>query len=67
MNERVGVESERRLCRSQEAGASGVFFPSWSLGKSVMWVAVFSLTRMAYEPRLARGNADLWALAKETC
>ncbi|CCE25424.1 protein of unknown function [Methylotuvimicrobium alcaliphilum 20Z] len=40
---------------------------SWSLGKSVMWEAVFSLTHMAYEPRLAKGYADLWALAEETC
>jgi len=32
-----------------------------------MWVAVFILTRMAYEPRLSRGYVDLWALAEETC
>ncbi|CCE23137.1 protein of unknown function [Methylotuvimicrobium alcaliphilum 20Z] len=42
-------------------------FPKLELGKKRDVVAVFSLTRMAYEPHLARGYADLWALAEETC
>ncbi|CCE21930.1 protein of unknown function [Methylotuvimicrobium alcaliphilum 20Z] len=46
--------NKRMLRRSQEARASGVSFPSWSLGKSVMWVGRFSLDSLAYEPRPAR-------------